>query len=155
MNGLDLTGVTVLPAFNGDPSLTVLLILFLATGVGCLIGTFRAPSNDEVESHSQIGMVIGFIFGLLLVALIVTGIQSDSVKVTETIAQGYGVSDLACEWDKDFIPDDGTYSCTIPNRDVDMTRYTDTDTTVTLDCIIRDKHAYLYDEDGNLMETKH
>lgn len=152
MTGLDLTGVSALPACN-DCGLAMLMVLLVLTGIGALIGTFRA-SNDAVESNTQIGAVIGFIFGLLLVALIVTGIQSDSVKMTETIAQGYGVDNLACEWDKDFIPDDGTYSCTIPNRDVDMTRYADTDTALMLDCIIRDNRAYLYDENGNLMKVE-
>ena len=152
MSGLDLTDVTVLPAFTGDP-LLVLLILVIAAGVGSLIGTFRAPDNDAIDSYSLIGTVIGFVFGMLFLALIVTGIQSDSVKLTETIAQGYGVNNLACEWDEGFIPDDGTYLCTTPNRDVDMTRYADTDTTVTLNCIIRDNRAYLYDKNGNLMEV--
>lgn len=99
--------------------------------------------------------------GILLASIIVfigsntlmnTLVDNEPESRFDYIAQHYGVSDLDC--DEDWESDDERYDCSTTITDPDMDTLSTASPTRELSLIIRDDRAYLYDENGKLMEVK-
>ena len=77
--------------------------------------------------------------------------DNDPESRFDYIAQHYGVSDLYCN--EDWESDDERYDCSTTITNPDMDTLSTSEPTRELTLIIRDDRAYLYDENGKLMQV--
>lgn len=98
--------------------------------------------------------------GILLASIIVflgsntlmnTLDDNDPESRFDYIAQHYGVSDLYCN--EDWESDGERYDCSTTITNPDMDTLSTSEPTRELTLIIRDDRAYLYDENGKLMQV--
>ena len=156
MNGLDLTS-WIEKASTVGMIQTVCAVAALISGGLCFF-VFVTSFGSEPSKLKRISFAFSLaVFGLSLICGTPTGIYHRT-ELAETqfnryVADGYGLAELDCTLPDDYLEgmDDFT-TCTAVPENADM--MVKTKVTRNLNFIILDSRAYLYDENGKLMEVK-
>ena len=156
MNGLDLTS-WIEKASTVGMIQTVCAVAALISGGLCFF-VFVTSFGSEPSKLKRISFAFSLaVFGLSLICGTATGIYQRT-ELSETqfnryVADGYGLAELDCTLPDDYLEgmDDFT-TCTAVPENADM--MVKTKVTRNLNFIILDSRAYLYDENGKLMEVK-
>ena len=156
MNGLDLTS-WIEKASTVEMIQTVCVVAALISGGLCFF-VFVTSFCSEPSKLNRIFFAFSLaVFCLSLICGTPTGIyyrtELSEIQFNRYVADGYGLAELDCTLPDDYLEgmDDFT-TCTAISKDADMT--VKTKVTHNLNFIIRDDRAYLYDENGDLMEVK-
>ena len=155
MDGLDLTG-WVGRASTAETVQLAGLALFVAAGIALLI-SFLAHECSEMRG-ARVAIVVSCIvcaLGLIIGALATISLHdmlSDG-RFTAYLADAYGLTTLDCTLPDGYLDGMTDFTtCTGHAENADMT--VKADAVRHYDLIVRDDRAYLYDENGDLMEVK-
>ena len=156
MNGLDLT-TWIEKASTVGMIQTVCAVAALISGGLCFF-VFVTSFGSEPSKLNRIFFAFSLaVFGLSLICGTPTGIyhrtELSETQFNRYVADGYGLAELDCTLPDDYLEgmDDFT-TCTAVPENADM--MVKTKVTRNLNFIILDSRAYLYDENGKLMEVK-
>ena len=156
MNGLDLTS-WIEKASTVGMIQTVCAVAALISGGLCFF-VFVTSFGSEPDKLNRIFFAFSLaVFGLSLICGKPTGIyhrtELSETQFNRYVADGYGLAELDCTLPDDYLEgmDDFT-TCTAVPENADM--MVKTKVTRNLNFIILDSRAYLYDENGKLMEVK-
>lgn len=156
MNGLDLTPWIEKASTTGT-ILTVCTVVAVISGALC---SYLVLISLGSESSMLKRIVFAFSLAVFVLSLI-CGIPTGFYRKTELsetqfnryVADGYGLAELDCTLSDDYLEGMDVFTtCTAIAKDADMT--VKTKVIRNLNFIIRDSRAYLYDENGQLMEVK-
>lgn len=156
MNGLDLT-----PWIERESTVDMVIAvfsIFLCLFVFIMfIAARRLNYGTNVTVATTISLTALVAAGLcgigFVAAVIYQGVEFSGGKLSAYVADSYGLATHDCNLPGDAH--DGVYECRMSVNDPNMRSYdTACKTEVTLKVIIRDDRAYMYDENGKLMEVK-
>lgn len=155
MNGLDLTS-WIEKASTVGMIQTVCAVAALISGGLCFF-VFVTSFGSEPSKLKRISFAFSLaVFGLSLICGTPTGIyygtELSETQFNRYVADGYGLAELDCTLPDDYLEgmDDFT-TCTAVPENADM--MVKTKVTRNLNFIILDSRAYLYDENGKLMQV--
>ena len=136
---------------------TVCAVAALISGGLCFF-VFVTSFGSEPSKLKRISFAFSLaVFGLSLICGTPTGIyhrtELSETQFNRYVADWYGLAELDCTLPDDYLEgmDDFT-TCTAVPENADM--MVKTKVTHNLNFIILDSRAYLYDENGKLMEVK-
>lgn len=153
MNGLDLTP-WIERVSMVDRVIAVFVIfsyLFLFIGL-ILLNHINNVTVATATSLTSLVVAVLCCIGFV-VTVIYRGVEFSDGKLSAYVANSYGLATHNCNLPGDAH--DGVYECHCLVDDPDMSTYNSARRTeTTMKVIIRDNRAYLYDENGKLMEVK-
>ena len=156
MNGLDLTS-WIEKASTVGMIQTVCAVAALISG-GLCVFVFVTSFGSEPSKLKRISFAFSLaVFGLSLICGTPTGIyhrtELSETQFNRYVADGYGLAELDCTLPDDYLEGMNDFTtCTAVPENADM--MVKTKVTRNLNFIILDSRAYLYDENGKLMEVK-